>query len=490
MRGALLRAREALRGPDFRRLFLVRMLSQSADGMFQATLVASVVFSPAQQSTAAGFAKATLLLVLPYSLIGPFVGVLIDRWPRRAILAVVPWLRAALVWLVLFDPNVDALPFYAGALWILSANRFFLATAAAVVPRLVPGEDLLVANSAATVGGTVALLVGVTIGGQIADVLGNGPVVLLAGSMWIIASFVARRIESDLRALHAHTPPLGGEITRAALEYAREFVDGARHLARSPRALGPITSITLDQFGQGIVLVLSLAVFRDRFDEGVGAFARLVGVGGLGVFTGLLTVGKLEDRLPKERIVAIGFAVGGLAIVGVALDVTRFMVLFASFAVGFTFAWKKVSVDTMVQEAIPDGYRGRVFAVYDVAYNLARVTSAGLVIPMIVAVGIEWSAALVGIAFLLWTPVLPRWTGRIPELIVRFYAGATADETPRAIVWGGVEEPVEVLRSWREERAGKRLRCFRLRMQDDTVVEVSSRDDEDAWRVDRELSRG
>ena len=37
-----------------------------------------------------------------------------------------------------------------------------------------------------------------------------------------------------------------------------------------------------------------------------------------------------------------------------------------------TFAWKKISVDTMVQESIPDGYRGRVFSVYDVAYNLAR----------------------------------------------------------------------------------------------------------------------
>jgi MFS family permease len=490
VKGALLRAREALRGHDFRRLFLVRMLSQSADGMFQATLVASVVFTPAQQGTAAGFAKATLLLVLPYSLIGPFVGVLIDRWPRRAILAVVPWLRAVPVWLVLFDPNVDALPFYAGALWILSVNRFFLATAAAVVPRLVPSEDLLVANSAATVGGTVALLIGVTIGGQITDVLGNGPVVLLAASMWIVASFFARRIESDLRALHAHTAPLGSELARAAREYAREFADGTRHLFRSPRALGPITSITLDQFGQGIMLVLSLAVFRDRFNEGVGAFARLVGVGGLGVFTGLLTVAKLEERWTKERIVAGGFAVGGLSIVGVALDVTPLTVLLASFAVGLTFAWKKVSVDTMVQEAIPDGYRGRVFAVYDVAYNLARVISAGLVIAMIDAIGIEWSAALVGIVFLSWTPVLPRWTGRVPELVVRFYAGGTADEVPRSIVWGGVEEPVQVLGSWREERAGARLRCFRLRMQDDTVLEVSSPDDQDDWRVDRELSRG
>ena len=48
--------------------------------------------------------------------------------------------------------------------------------------------------------------------------------------------------------------------------------------------------------------------------------------------------------------------------------------LIASFAVGLTFAWKKIPIDTMVQESLPDGYRGRVFAVYDVVYNLARVS--------------------------------------------------------------------------------------------------------------------
>ena len=43
---------------------------------------------------------------------------------------------------------------------------------------------------------------------------------------------------------------------------------------------------------------------------------------------------------------------------------------------GLTFAWKKVSVDTMVQESLPDGYRGRVFSVYDFFYNMARLVAA------------------------------------------------------------------------------------------------------------------
>ena len=70
-------------------------------------------------------------------------------------------------------------------------------------------------------------------------------------------------------------------------------------------------------------------------------------------------------------------------LVAVSFPITDWSVLLASFAVGMTFAWKKISVDTMVQESIPDGYRGRVFSVYDVVYNLARVAAAALAIPML-----------------------------------------------------------------------------------------------------------
>ena len=155
------RAREALRSDDFRRLFTIRLLTQSGDGLFQATLIASIVFNPEEQNTILGFAIATLLISLPFSILGPFTGVFIDRWSRRKILVVAPLLRVAAMWLVLFDPNAAPVLFFAGALWVLSVNRFYLATAVAVVPRLVPTEDLLMANSMATVGGTVALLLGV-----------------------------------------------------------------------------------------------------------------------------------------------------------------------------------------------------------------------------------------------------------------------------------------------------------------------------------------
>jgi MFS family permease len=485
VQGTVARARTALRSHDFRRLFAIRLVSQSADGLFQAALVASVVFSPEEQSTTTGFAIATLIVSLPFSILGPFTGVFIDRWSRRRILVVVPLLRSALVWLVLFGPESAPLAFYLGALWVLSVNRFYLATAVTVVPRLVPIEDLLIANSLSIVGGTVALLTGVFVGGWITD-LANGQtdiVIVLAGAQWIVASVIAVGIRSPLMPHHLPEAPMRDELRRIA----HEFADGAALLVRTPRALGPITSITLDQMGQGIVLVLSLFVFRDRFEEGVASFSNLIGAGGVGVLVGILTVGKLEERFAKERIVAGSFLIGGLVLIAVSLAVDQWTVLLASFAVGLTFAWKKIPVDTLVQEAVPDGYRGRVFAVYDVAYNLSRVAAAFLAIPMLPVLGPEWSVALVGVAFVLWSPVLPRWISRTPELRIRFYAGARAEEEPRSVVWGGIEEEVEVRRRWLDERDGERRMRYRLELRDGTVIEVSRGESEEAWRLDREL---
>jgi predicted MFS family arabinose efflux permease len=266
-----------------------------------------------------------------------------------------------------------------------------------------------------------------------------------------------------------------------------EFTDGITRLARTPRALGPITSITLDQMGQGIVLVLSLFVFRDLFEQDVGSFSNLIGAGGVGVLIGILTVGKLEERFAKERIVAGSFMIGGIVLVLVATTITGWSVLLASFAVGLTFAWKKVPVDTMVQEAIPDGYRGRVFAVYDVAYNVSRVVAAFLTIPMLNAFGEAWSVAIIGLVFIAWSPVLPRWIGRIPELRLRFYAGARAEEEPRSIVWGGVEETVDVEARSLEETDGIRRMRYRLRMRDGSRIEVSKVEPDGSWTLEREI---
>ena len=74
-----------LRGRGFRRLFSVRVASQFSDGVFQVALASYVLFSPERQTSPQAIAASFAVVLLPFSVLGPFTGVLIDRWSRRQV---------------------------------------------------------------------------------------------------------------------------------------------------------------------------------------------------------------------------------------------------------------------------------------------------------------------------------------------------------------------------------------------------------------------
>jgi MFS family permease len=482
VKGSVARAQAALASRDFRYLLAARLTSQAADGLFQAYLIAQLVFlNPEKHSTLRGIAEAYAILVIPFSLVGPLSGVLIDRWSRRLILLITPIIRFAAV-LLLLPWHKTNLFIYTPALVVVSLNRFYLATASAVTPVLVEEENLLMANSMGSVGGTVATFVGVVVGTKLVDPIGTKGLLLLLAAYWPVASFLASRIRDPLR------PGQPKGSLRADLgKVAGELRAGARRLAGTPVALGSVVSISFDQLLLGLVTVLSLVVFKERFKEGVGSYGNIIAAGGAGVLVGTLTVGWLEPRVPKPRIVSLAFGLAGVTCLAVAPAITGPTILLVSFVLGLTFAWRKIPADTMVQESIPNRFRGRVFTLYDLLYSMARVVAAAVAVLVVPRVSTAWLVGMTGVLYLLWSPVLPRWVARARWVRIRFYEGGRADEVPRAVVIGGEEEPVAVLRSWSEERSGVRLTRFRLKLADGSLLDVVGRSEEGRWRIDRQM---
>jgi MFS family permease len=481
VQGSLARARAALASPDFRRLLAARLISQIADGLFQAYLVAQLVFlNPEKNATLRGIAEAYALLVIPFSLVGPLSGVLIDRWSRRLILVVTPLIRFGALFLLL-PFNKTSLFIYTPALVVVSLNRFYLATASAVTPVLVEDQNLLMANSMGSVGGTVATFVGIVVGTKLVDPIGTRGLLLLLAACWPVASFVGSRIGDPLRP----TEPRGAlrdELGRVA----GELRAGARRLVRTPMALGSVVSVSFDQFLIGLVTVLSLVVFKERFKEGVGSYGNIIAAGGVGVLAGTLTVGWFEPKVPKPRIVSLAFALGGVACLAIAPAITGPTILLLSFVLGLTFAWRKIPSDTMVQESVPNRYRGRIFTLYDLLYSMARVVAALAALVLVPRLSTAWLVGLTGALYLLWTPIPSWWVARPRWVQVRFYEGGRAEEVPRSVDLGGEEETVEVLRSWTEDRSGIRLTRYRLRLSGGSVIDIVGGGGERRWRIERE----
>ena len=80
----------------FRKLFAVRLVSQCGDGMIQAGLATLFFFNPQNLATAGAVAAAFAILLLPFTIVAPFAGPLLDRWRRRQVLLIGNALRVVI----------------------------------------------------------------------------------------------------------------------------------------------------------------------------------------------------------------------------------------------------------------------------------------------------------------------------------------------------------------------------------------------------------
>ena len=159
---------------------------------------------------------------------------------------------------MLFDYGTAPVLFFGGAVWVLSVNRFYLATAQAVVPRLVPHEDLLMANSMATVGGTVALLLGVFVGGWIADLV-DPDTLVIAISLLLWASFARVMALPRVAARSSASGRRHKSTSRGKSSAAR----GCQ--AASVEDVGDAVNATI----QGVVPATPVTVIADANDDAV-----------------------------------------------------------------------------------------------------------------------------------------------------------------------------------------------------------------------------
>ncbi len=76
------------------KLLAVRWMGQLTDGIFQSSLASFLLFSPERQPDAKSAAVAFAVVLLPYSLVGPFVGTILDRISRQRVILFANLFRA------------------------------------------------------------------------------------------------------------------------------------------------------------------------------------------------------------------------------------------------------------------------------------------------------------------------------------------------------------------------------------------------------------
>lgn len=374
--------RELLRDRDLKLLLGSQFLAQAADGLAQAVFADVLVLEPLNAGTPGRILMLFAVTLLPYSLISPFLGVLVDRWPRRSLLMWTNHLRGLML-LTLFAwsqllPGNSAL--FGATLVLLGFGRLFLTTKGAVLPVLLHEHHLLRGNSLSSGGGMVAALLGAVAG--IASVLVMPPeaAFAVAGAIYVAAALTARAISVPLgHGAHVHE-----SIRRAIVSVAGQLVEGMRAIWSRAGARLPLISIFLLRTLAMFVVIAAILIIKDAFGDEAERVGRLsssalaLGAAGIGAFVGAMTAPRVGTRLQRGGLILFGFAISsaGIVALGGVLDIYAVMAL--TFLGGYGGFVSKVAVDAAVQDALPDEYRGRAFALYDILYNLASV-AAGVV---------------------------------------------------------------------------------------------------------------
>ncbi|MEU5765775.1 MFS transporter [Streptomyces asoensis] len=378
--------RVLLRLGNFRRLLGVRLLSQCADGVYQVALATYVVFSPEKQTSAGAIASAMAVLLLPYSLIGPFAGVLLDRWRRRQVLLHGNLLRALLAsaTALLMIAHVPDWLFYASALCVTAVNRFVLSGLSAALPRVVDGERLVIANSLSPTAGTLAAVAG----GGLAFVVrlvvadSDAAVVLLGCVLYLCAALASLTMAADL--LGPDRDAVRPGLASALGGTARGLAAGLRHLAEPKRreAAWALGSISLMRFCYGALTVMVLMLCRYAWstdpDDGLALLGIAVGVSGVGFFVAAVITPATAGRLGPGRWIVVCSAAAAVLVLALMLPFERTTTFAAAFVLGLVTQGAKIATDTVVQSSVQDGFRGRIFSLYDVAFNVAFVGAAAV----------------------------------------------------------------------------------------------------------------
>lgn len=350
-----------LRDARFSAFWLGQAISMFGDRLHQIALGALVY-----QATGSfmAFGLVFLMAAIPNLFLGPIAGAFVDRWDQKRVMIASDLLRALLVLLIPVVAVIDIVLVYPMALLVTSVSLFFRPARAAVVPRIVPPDDLLAANSALWTAESVADIVGYPIGAAFVAFVGAE----LALAFWVDA---ATYVVSAVLIMALVIPPAArataSRVGGAIRAFRDELAEGWQVMRSRPVLLQNTAVGAVAQMCIGAMITLPLPyveqAFGDRYMDSLEAWGLLEAFIGLGNLVGGLAVGLIGVRMRKGRMVVAGLVSMGLAVMVLGLTTDLPIALVAAGIIGIANLVYVVPTQTIFGEVTPEGYLGRVVAI-------------------------------------------------------------------------------------------------------------------------------
>jgi MFS family permease len=411
---------QLLRDRKLSRLLRVRWSGQITDGIFQSALASFILFSPERQASAVNAAVAFAVVLLPYSIVGPFVGTLLDRFSRQRAILFSNLVRSGTLLVVAFliFNGYTGVEITVVVLIAFGVNRLILAGLSAGIPLMTTPKDLISANALAVTGGSVWVVLGGGIGLGIRQLLDGSSsadhadaIIILVGSLgYLMAALFASLLAKDEIGPRPHEIVKGsftqGLIEmREGFEFLRNHADAARGIAAIAIHRGGLTALTL------AALLLERNTFNDPADSeaGLAGLSLTLTIAAVGFVIGALIAPIGVRKVGRHRWMRLSISAASLSALLLVIDRTPVLLAATAFFTALCGQSLKVTNDALVQSKIDDFYRGRIFAVYDVVVNFAIVSGALFAAWILPLSGDSWLLPLIiSIAWMLVATIILR----------------------------------------------------------------------------------
>jgi MFS family permease len=327
---------------------------------------------------------------LPMGLLGPIGGAFADRWDRRLMLiAMTATQMVCAVALTLLSATGNASPpavavvvFVAGCVAGIGFPAY-----SAMLPDLVPKEDLLAAMSLSQAQWNLGRVVGPALAG-LAIYFGSYSAAFALNA----ASFAAMLIALRLLRLEKRPKPTDDDSLWARI------VIGARTAHAEPGVRSAIMMISIVALTASPFIALIPAMARVRFDGSSSLTSWFVTAQGIGAVVGAFVLPVLAAKFGRYRMLLVSFVLLSIALVLYGLAPTAAAATVALVGVGGSYMFVFSGVGTVVQLRAPAELRARVLSFYFLALGVLYPIGALIQGPIADRIGLGEMTVLSGIA--------------------------------------------------------------------------------------------
>ncbi|MFH1407363.1 MAG: MFS transporter [Candidatus Omnitrophota bacterium] len=364
--------KDVLKERNFLLLWLGQIVSQLGDRLDHMALIA-LVYTRAPGSTIQ-MAKLLAFTIIPLVVLGPIAGAYVDRWDRRKTMITCDILRGILVLCIpLFLIHSKAImPVYIIVFSVFALGCLFIPARLSIIPSLVTGDKLLLANSLSSTTSVVAAFIGFAVGGIIVEFIGPRGAFYIDAATYLMSALLVTFIVSRKKIL-----PDKAVLKKSIL---RDIKEGMVYLKEHHHARYVADVLVLLMAAAGSIYAVGIVFIQERFGSITKDLSILGVFLGTGFFISAMSYGRFGHKIEKSRAISAGLFASGILVCAFTIVVKVYAnyALIAStiFLIGFAVAPVVISSNTLIHEITRDELRGRVFT------SLGALMSASLLVFM------------------------------------------------------------------------------------------------------------